>query len=146
MEIRRATGDDIDPLARLFDAYREFYRAPANLEGARRFLLERLEKSQSIILLAFHEDAAVGFTQLYPSFSSVSMARIFILNDLFVAPEARRTGAGSALLRAASEYAKNAGAVCLELSTERGNSTAQAVYERLGWKRDEDFYVYRLAF
>ena len=145
MEIRRATGDDIDPLARLFDAYREFYRAPANLEGARRFLLERLEKSQSIILLAFHEDAAVGFTQLYPSFSSVSLARIFILNDLFVAPEARRTGAGSALLQAAAEYAKSEGAVRLELSTERGNSMAQAVYERLGWKRDEDFYVYRLA-
>lgn len=144
MEIRHASVADIDLLLPLFNAYRKFYQAPTDLDGARRFLVERLEKAQSLVLLAFESDVAVGFTQLYPSFSSVSMARIFILNDLFVALEARRAGVGSALLRAAADYAKSAGAVRLELSTGRANVTAQAVYERLGWKRDDVFYVYRL--
>ena len=144
MEIRHASVADIDLLVPLFNAYRKFYQAPTDFDGARRFLMERLEKAQSVVLLAFEGDAAVGFTQLYPSFSSVSMARIFILNDLFVALEARRAGVGSALLRAAADYAKSAGALRLELSTGRVNGTAQAVYERLGWKRDDVFFVYQL--
>src|SRR5882757_6888198 len=98
VEIRQATVADLNLLTPLFDAYRQFYRQPSDLERARRFLLERLEHNQSVILLAFDDDAAIGFTQLYPSFSSGAMASIFILNDLFVAPEARRRGAGSALL------------------------------------------------
>ena len=143
--VRQATIADLDVLVPLFDAYRRFYRAPSDLEAARRFLLDRFSHSQSVIFLAFDGEAAVGFTQLYPSFSSVSMARIFILNDLFVSPEARTRGAGAALLRAAAEYGRRAGAVRLALSTELTNTTAQAVYEHLGWKRDTVFCSYNLA-
>src|ERR1700686_1650856 len=107
VEIRQATVGDLDLLGPLFDAYRQFYRQPSEPERARRFLLDRFGHNQSIIFLAFAEDAAaIGFTQLYPSFSSGAMARILILNDLFVTPEARRRGVGLALLQAAAEYGR----------------------------------------
>jgi GNAT superfamily N-acetyltransferase len=145
VEVRQATAADVNLLAPLFDAYRQFYRQPSEPERARRFLLERLEHNQSVILLAFDDAAAIGFTQLYPSFSSGAMAPIFILNDLFVAPEARRRGAGSALLQAAAEYGRRTGALRLVLSTEVTNTSAQSVYERMGWTRDTVFCVYQLA-
>src|SRR5260370_39670802 len=145
VEVRQPTVEDLNLLVPLFDAYRQFYRQPSEPERARRFLLERFEHSQSVIFLSLEGAAAIGFTQLYPSFSSGAMARIFILNDLFVTPEARGRGAGSALLRAAAEYARRVGAARLVLSTEVTNATAQSVYERLGWKRDNAFCVYQLA-
>jgi GNAT superfamily N-acetyltransferase len=144
-EVRQATVGDLDLLVPLFDSYRQFYRQPSEPERARLFLLERLERNQSVIFLALEGEAAIGFTQLYPSFSSGAMGRIFILNDLFVAPEARGRGAGSALLHAAADYGRRAGALRLVLSTEITNTTAQSVYERQGWKRDTVFCVYQLA-
>jgi GNAT superfamily N-acetyltransferase len=143
--VRQATVADLSLLVPLFDAYRQFYRQPSDVEGARRFLLQRFEHNQSVIFLAFDGAAAIGFTQLFPSFSSASMARIFILNDLFVSSEARGRGAGAALLQAAAEYGRAVGAVRLALSTEITNTTAQAAYERLGWKRDNVFYTYQLT-
>jgi GNAT superfamily N-acetyltransferase len=125
---------------------RQFYRRPSDPDLARRFLRERFERNESIIFLALRGDAsAVGFTQLFPSFSSAAAARIFILNDLFVRPEARRMGAGSQLLSAAADFGRTAGAVRLTLSTEVTNEAAQALYEAEGWKRQTDFYVYNLA-
>ncbi len=143
--VRQATVADLDVLVPLFDAYRQFYRQPSDPEQARYFLLERFEHSQSVIFLAFDGASVIGFVQLYPSFSSSAMRRIFILNDLFVTPEARGHGAGSALLRTAAEYGRRLGALHLVLSTELGNTTAQSVYERLGWKRDTAFCVYQWA-
>lgn len=143
--VRQATPDDLEAIAPLFDAYRQFYRQPADPAGARRFLRERLERNQSTIFVAFEGGAAVGFTQLYPSFSSVSMAPILILNDLFVASTARRLGVGSALLQAAAEYGRSVGAVRLVLSTELTNTTAQSLYEALGWKRDTVYCAYQLT-
>ncbi len=145
MEIRQANIADVDLLVPLFDAYRQFYRQASDIERARSFLQDRLQLEQSVILLAFEGSKALGFTQLYPSFSSGAMARIFILNDLFVSPEFRRQGAGSALLEAAAQFGRNAGALRLALSTEITNNAAQAVYERQGWKRDTVFCVYQLA-
>jgi GNAT superfamily N-acetyltransferase len=145
LEIRQATVADLSLIVPLFDAYRQFYRQPSEPERARRFLLERFEHNQSVIFLALKSAAAIGFTQLYPSFSSGAMARIFVLNDLFVIPEARGCGAGSALLQAAAEYGHRLGALRLVLSTEVTNTTAQAVYQKLGWKRDDAFYTYVLT-
>lgn len=145
LEIRQAGRDDIDRVAPLFDAYRRFYRQASELERAREFLLERMENGQSVIFLALDGNRSIGFTQLYPSFSSVAMAPILILNDLFVAPEARRRGVASALLRKAAEYGQSVGAVRLALSTELTNTVAQATYEALGWQRDATFCTYQLA-
>jgi GNAT superfamily N-acetyltransferase len=141
--VRQATLGDLDLVVPLFDAYRQFYRQASEPERTRRFLLERFERNQSVIFLSFEGVKAVGFTQLYPSFSSGAMARIFILNDLFVTPEARGRGAGSALLNAAAEYGRSVGAVRLVLSTEVTNTTAQSLYEKSGWKRDTAFWAYQ---
>jgi GNAT superfamily N-acetyltransferase len=145
VNIRRANVGDLDRIAPLFDEYRRFYRMATDVEGAQRFLRERLERNESVIFAAFVDGNALGFTQLYPSFSSGAMARIFILNDLFVAPEARRSGVGSALLRTAADFGRKEGAVRLLLSTELTNKTAQSLYEKNGWKRDTVFCVYQFA-
>lgn len=142
---RQATVDDLDLIVPLFDAYRLFYRQPSDAERARQFLLDRFVHQQSMIFLAFTDGAAIGFTQLYPSFSSVSMARILILNDLFVRPEARHHGAGTALLERAAAFGRGIGAVRIVLTTEHTNTTAQAVYEKAGWKRDTVFCTYQLS-
>jgi GNAT superfamily N-acetyltransferase len=143
--VHQATIFDLELLVPLYDAYRQFYRQPSDPALARRFLLERFQHNESTIFLATKDGAAVGFTQLFPSFSSVSAARIFILNDLFVSPAARRGQVGSLLLEAAARFGRSAGAVRLTLSTEITNQTAQALYERKGWKRQTDFYAYALT-
>ena len=144
--VRPATERDLDRLVPMFDAYRVFYGKSSDPQLARRFLAERLSQNDSIILLA--EDAhgdAMGFVQMYPSFSSVRAARIYVLNDLFVVPAARARGVGTALMQAAADAARAAGAVRLKLSTAVSNVTAQRLYEARGWKRDEGFYEYGLS-
>ena len=141
--VRQANSEDLEFLVPLFNAYREFYRQPSDPHLARSFLQARLENRDAVILPAGREGgSALGFTQLFPSFSSLGAARIFILNDLFVVPSARRTGVGSQLLRAAAEFARCAGAIRLTLSTEVTNKDAQALYEAEGWTRQTDFFVY----
>ena len=145
MTVRQATIFDLDLVAPLFDAYRQFYRKPADLALAKKFLSERFQHNESIIFIAIGEGgAALGFVQLFPGFSSGAAARILILNDLFVVPEARRAGVGTLLLRAAADFGKAVGAVRLTLSTEVTNTSAQALYEAEGWKLQTDFSVYNL--
>jgi len=143
MEVRRAGLADLDALVPLFDAYRRFYRQSGDPVGARRFLDERLTRGESAVFLAYGDGRAMGFTQLYPSFSSGAMAKIVVLNDLFVEPAYRRNGVAAALMDAAVRYAREAGAIRLTLSTELANAPAQALYEKLGWKRDTSFCVYQ---
>lgn len=142
----RAGLDDLEALVPLFDGYRRFYRQPADPIGARAFLADRLKRSESVIFLAVADGAIVGFTQLYPSFSSVSLERLWILNDLFVAADGRRSGAGRALLDRAERWARETGAKGLTLSTEVTNATAQRLYEAAGWTKDEGFLHYHLFF
>jgi len=144
-EVRRAALADLDILIPLFDAYRQFYRRASDPMLARTFLRERLERDESVIFLATQNDAPAGFTQLYPSFSSAAAARIYVLNDLYVAPAARRCGVGAALLRHAAEFGRTQGAVRLALATEISNLTAQSLYGANGWVRDATFYHYNLA-
>jgi GNAT superfamily N-acetyltransferase len=145
--VRQATIADLDTLVPLFDAYRQFYRQDSGLALAERFLRERLQRQESVIFLAAagDETSALGFTQLYPSFSSTAAARIYILNDLFVKPAARRTGAATALLRAAKEFGHTTGVPRLTLSTEVTNLAAQALYESEGWIRQTDFFTYAIS-
>lgn len=135
----------LDLLAPLFDGYRQFYEKPSDLDGARRFLSERLANHQSVIFLALQNEIGLGFTLLYPSFSSVSMKRLWILNDLFVAPAGRRQGVASALLERAREHAIETGAKGLMLETAIDNFSAQRLYSSLGWVREDQFYVYNLS-
>lgn len=143
--IRPALPADARLVAPLFDAYRQFYGKPAEPDVALRFVSERLANADSAIFLALGDDGeALGFTQLYPSFSSVSAGRVYILNDLFVAPQGRGKGIGRALLDAAAAFGREKGALRLALSTARTNTTAQGLYESQGWVRDESFFEYSL--
>ena len=144
MRVRRAGLEDLALLAPLYDGYRQFYRQPSDPELAERFLRERLTRGDSVIFLAEDESGALGFTQLYPIFSSISAGPAWVLNDLFVAAGVRRSGAGRALLERARQHGLETGARWLSLSTGRENREAQALYEKLGWVRDTEYYHYEL--
>jgi ribosomal protein S18 acetylase RimI-like enzyme len=145
VQVRQAGIDDLDLVAPLFDAYRQFYKQPADLGLARSFLADRLRNNESVIFVALNSgNSPLGFAQLYPSFSSASARRIWILNDLFVTPEARRQKVGRTLLQAAADFGTKQGAARLTLSTALDNSTAQALYESAGWLRDNAFCTYTL--
>lgn len=143
----QATLDHADLVSPLFDAYRQFYKQAPNLERVRGFIARRLINRESVIFLALNPENsndAFGFTQLYPSFSSVAMKRLWILNDLYVSPEFRKRGVASALLEKSRTFAIETGAQGLALSTAVDNATAQQLYEQLGWKKDNEFYYYYL--
>jgi GNAT superfamily N-acetyltransferase len=141
--VRRATSEDIERIAPLFDSYRQFYGQAPALSSAREFLCERFERGESTVLLAEDERGrAIGFAQLFPTFSSVALAKSFILNDLYVAPEARRLGVGRALLRSAVAYGKGQRAVRITLSTHVDNAAAQALYVSSGWELQTHYHVY----
>lgn len=144
--VRQASVADLDSIVPLFDSYRQFYGYPPDLALARAFLLERFERNESVIFVAEGQGGStLGFTQLYPSFSSGLAKRIFILNDLFVAPAARRSGVGHLLLQAAADFGRAAGAARLTLSTALANAAAQGLYESAGWRRDTDFCTYTFS-
>lgn len=143
--VLRADARHLDALTDLFDGYRRFYRKPSDPDAARAFLSERLDRADSVIFLAELGGQPAGFTQLYPLFSSVRMRRVWLLNDLYVAPEARRRGVGEALLEAARSFAAGDGAVAIQLATELDNAGAQALYERLGYRRDTAFATHELT-
>jgi ribosomal protein S18 acetylase RimI-like enzyme len=142
VRIVRATAKDAERIAPLFDAYRRFYKQKSDLTAARDFIAERLQRDESVIFLARNGDKDVGFVQLYPCFSSTAMKRMWILNDLFVSPKARRGGAAKALMERARQWAVETKADGLWLETAVDNHPAQRLYENLGWKRDNDYYRY----
>jgi ribosomal protein S18 acetylase RimI-like enzyme len=144
-EVLQASPADVGEIAPLFDLYRQFYGKAPNEEAARRFLFARLSKGESVVFYARHEQAAVAFLQLYPAYSSVNLSRQWILNDLFVMPEARKLGYGRALMQRAHQLAEETQANGLVLETAVTNVVAQRLYESLGWKRDDEFYRYYLA-
>ncbi len=142
MQIIQAEEQHLDAAAVVFDAYRQYYGQKADLAGAKNFLSERLLHNESIIFLALDNDLSLGFTQLYPMFSSVSMKRQWVLNDLFVAEHARNLGVGKAIIEVAQNFVQQVGHKGLLLETTPDNEKAQKLYERLGWEREENFYYY----
>jgi GNAT superfamily N-acetyltransferase len=145
VRIIRAAPGDAPQVAPLFDAYRVSYCQPSDPQGALSFITERLERGDSVIFLALVPDPearrlrSAGFTQLYPSFTSVGMGRTWILNDLFVAEEFRRTGIAKRLMSHATDFARSTGAKSMSLLTAHENEAAKALYAAMGWTRDEVF-------
>ena len=131
-------------LVPLFDSYRQFYKQASDLEGARAYLLDRLSHGEATVFIAYEGARAVGFTLLYDTFTSVAMKPLCILNDLYTIHEARGQGAGKALVARAREHALAKGAFRLRLRTAQDNLTAQSVYEKFGFKRDEMYFTYDL--
>lgn len=145
MQLRRATVKDVDAIAPLFDRYRQFYEQTPDAAKAREFIQARLSADESVIFIAEDQGQVLGFTQLFPSFSSVGAARAWILNDLYVLPEARRQGVARALLDAAADFGRTTGAARLELETDHDNRSAQALYRHMGWEVYDGTMRFRLG-
>ena len=143
--ISRAGPADLDALAQLFDAYRQFYQQPSDLPLARQWLRERLRFGESVVLVAKRGGVAVGFVQLYPMFSSVRTSRTWILNDLYVDAGTRRRGVARALLDASAAFARGDGAAGISLETTQDNAAARALYRAAGWNEDATQW-YSLSF
>jgi ribosomal protein S18 acetylase RimI-like enzyme len=163
MEIIRANLEHLEHLVPLVDAYRQFYKQPPNPEAVRAYVKERLEHDDCVVFMAYRSDinhplsrivrgvrvegdTALGFTLLYPHWSTVALGHVWLLNDLFTTPQARRKGVGWALLEAAADFARADGAKRIWLRTAVDNYTAQALYEKFGMVRDVQFYRYDLVF
>lgn len=151
IEIIEANQSDIERAAVLFDAYRQFYQQPSDISAARDFLSQRLQEQSSVIFLALLQEQdttiearAVGFAQLYPTFSSISLKPLWILSDLFVAPEARHKSVGKLLLARSRRLAEETQSEGLTLQTATGNYPAQALYESQGWEKETVYLTYNL--
>ena len=137
---------ELEMIAPMFDAYRMFYKRDSDLDGSRAYLRARLERGEATVFLALEDSgAALGFALCYSTFSSVVMKPLVILNDLFTLPLARGQGVGSALIEACANFARLEGALVLRLRTANDNETAQRVYDKAGFKRDEVYYTYDLS-
>jgi ribosomal protein S18 acetylase RimI-like enzyme len=149
--IERARVEDADSIAPLFDAYRQFYGAASDLRSARAFITARLERDESVVLLAralprpSEASSAVGFAQLYPSFSSVSLGPIIVLNDLFVLPSWRRSSVARSLIEETARHGERVGAIRIHLSTQLTNAPARRLYQSLDFVADQEFVHLSLA-
>lgn len=142
ISIRTASRSDLDELTELFDAYRKFYELKSDLTGAKKFLEDRLLHKDSVILVADDSQSLLGFVQLYPVFSSLSMKRDFILNDLYVLEPARRKGIARKLLEEAANTVQKSGGKGMGLETHPDNRHARKLYETFGFKFSDDFLHY----
>ena len=137
MKIIQATLEHIDDIVPLFEAYRIWYKKPANELKTRQFLTERIIKQESVIFLIYTEGGlAVGFTQLYPTFSSIRLGRLWLLNDLYVVPEERSKGFSIALIEHVKDMARKTGAVGVVLQTDKSNEIGNKLYPRTGFELD----------
>lgn len=132
----------LEKITPLFNAYRVFYEQTSDLEGARQFIQERLEHQESIIFLAMEGQKAVGFTQLYPTFSSVGLKKGYILNDLYVDDHNRKQGVGKALIEQVFQFCIEKNVTFVQLETAPTNHKAKALYEKLGMELSNDYDSY----
>ena len=144
VSVRRAAPSDVDALLPLFLGYLGFYGVERPTEDARAFLAERLGGGDAVAFLAEADARPVGLAQVYPTFSSLGLRPVWTLNDLYVDPGARGTGAGRALVRAVAAAAREAGVRNLQLSTAWDNTRAQSLYEAEGFVREREFVTYTL--
>lgn len=148
IEIKRIQPNEWQLVIHLFDQYRVCYKKESDLALAERFIRERLDNNESVIYVAMNGERAVGFTQLYPRYSSGRAEKNWILNDLFVDAGYRKQGIGAKLIKQAAEFAKAGGSKFIQLETMFDNYTAQSLYEGMGFIKqppDEEFYLYRLT-
>lgn len=140
--IRQAVLADLDNVTFVFDQYRQFQGKASDLAACRAFLRERFDHGESVVFLASLGENAVGMAQLYPSYSSTALARVFILNDLFVSEAGRRAGVATALLQAVEAYAWSFGACRVSLNVAQSNLPAQDLYHARGWTQDDEFFMF----
>lgn len=146
MEVHYATVEDVEKIVPLFEGYLQFYEQPVKEGEAYKFIKKRLENEESVILIALHNDQAIGFVQMYPSFSSLKMVRSYILNDLYVNEANRKLGAAQALMEEAFAFCEQVGAAYISLETHPNNIQAQKLYEKMEMEHDETYWHYVKTF
>ncbi|MEL6495400.1 MAG: GNAT family N-acetyltransferase [Cyanobacteria bacterium J06623_7] len=144
IEVTRATIDRLDDIAFLFDLYREFYHQTSDVTAAKKFIRERLQLQDAVIFLGTERGRPIGYTQLFPSWSSVLMGQVWILNDLFVLESSRNQGVARALMNRVADYERSTEAIRIILATEATNKIGQNLYESLGYQRLDSFYHHML--
>jgi len=143
IKIIEAKKENINQVGKLFDLYRQFYKYESNIQKSTNYISDRINNKQSTIFLAIAEnDNPAGFVQLYETFGSLHLGKIIILYDLYVTKDFRKKGIGKDLIIKSKEYASSIGAKSIELSTAKNNFTAQSLYEKAGYIRDNEFYSY----
>jgi len=142
--IIRASVVDVAEIEPLFSLYREFYGMRKDRSAAIEFLRARLENEESALFYAKKDGRIIGFVQLYPSFSSASLKKVFILNDLYVLESERGKGVAKLLIGKAIEFCTEQKCARISLSTAKDNP-AQKLYEEVGFKESTfKFYNYNL--
>lgn len=144
--VKRIDASEAGLVFELFDKYRVFYKQPSDIALAERFISDRLSNNESVIYVAFVDEKAVGFTQLYPKYSSMRAVKNWILNDLYVDEAYRKQGVANQLIKAAMDFAKANNAGFVQLETQTDNYTAQNLYESVGFiqqQPDTEFLLYR---
>ena len=142
MEISNLTKRELTDTSYLLNEYRKFYEQPSDIKAATNFLKERLDNKDSIIYIAIIEGEVVGFVQLYPTFSTVSLKVAYILNDLYVEPSARKKGVAKALINRCYDYCEQNNARYITLETSFTNKHAQKLYETMNMHIEDDVYHY----
>ena len=142
MIVRRATVDDLKPLAILFDEYRQFYGASSDLQRSFQFLKQRFENEESVIFIHVKDDVLTGFILLYLGFSSVACSTYYILDDVYVTPTYRRQGSAKQLIDTAILFAQHQNAQRISLQTQKNNYQSHELYEQMGFVKDNEFQTY----
>ena len=143
--LKKATSNDADKIGEVFDLYRQFYKKVSDVELCKKYIKERLDNNEADIFFLENNNDCIGLVQLYTTFDSLELSKKIVLYDLYVKSEFRTQGLGKKLMSAALEFAKKNKISGIELSTEKNNTTAQSLYEGLGYERDKDFYNYYLS-
>ncbi len=142
IQIVPASLENLDELSELFQLYRIFYKKEPDTVGEKSFLKDRITNKESVIYLAKSGEKFIGFVQLFPMFSSTRITRLWLLNDLYVDADYRKSGAASLLIERSKQLAKETGTGGLMLQTAKTNTTAQSVYDRNEFVQDDNFYSY----
>ncbi|HFK5510189.1 N-acetyltransferase [Elizabethkingia anophelis] len=142
MMIRLATLQDLESLTLIFEKYRDFYKKQGDYEGAKSFLKERISNNESVIYIAEADGKTIGFTQLYPLFSSTRMKKLWLLNDLYVEEEYRQKGISIALIDKAKELCRETGACQLSLETSKTNMVGNNLYPKTDFQLDTEANFY----
>jgi GNAT superfamily N-acetyltransferase len=146
MHVIKATPAHLHALVPLFEAYRAFYQMPPDAPSAKAFIEARIQAHESVIFLVLDDAGTpVGFTQLYPLFSSTRLGKLWLLNDLYVSDAARGQGYSKALLNRAKQLARETGAIALQLQTAKTNTIGNRLYSQEGFLLDADYNTYEWA-
>ena len=144
--VKNVSMNNLDDLVGLFDQYMVFYKKPSSPAKYKEYLRERIKNNEATIFLAYDDTGSpVGFSLNYHTFSSVSQGKVVVLNDLFVSSGHRKKGIGNVLISSSLNLAKEIGALRVDLSTAKDNATAQTLYEKIGFKKDTEYFSYSLS-